>query len=110
MTFKTGFFSNMVGRSTLANSMLAARNGLSSFQGIRNSESTANKTHHLAGGLFSKLFNIMGCKSFSFRIPKNLMNQFYQSADFYKRFPQLRPTFSDSSLVYKVMKLFKPIV
>ncbi|MGL4540192.1 MAG: hypothetical protein ACRCU0_04370 [Candidatus Rhabdochlamydia sp.] len=105
MTFKTGFFSNMVGRSTLANSMLAARNGLSSFQGTKSSEFTANKTHHLAGGLFSKLF-----QSFSFRIPKNLMNQFYQSADFYKRFPQLRPTFSDSSLVYKVMKLFKPIV
>lgn len=102
MIFKTNFFSNMAERPLL------------SFPGItRVHPCTTNKVSGFAGGFFSNIFShlskIMGFKSFSFRIPTNLMNQFQRSADFYKRFPQLRPTFSDSGSIYNMVKLIKPI-
>jgi hypothetical protein len=67
---------------------------------------TTNKVSGFVWNFFSK---IMRFKSFSFRIPTNLMNQFQQSADFYKRFPQLCPTFNDSGSIYNMVKLIKPI-
>ncbi|PWU15331.1 MAG: hypothetical protein C5B45_02855 [Chlamydiae bacterium] len=102
MIFKTNFFSNMAGMPLL------------SFPGIiKVHPCTTNKVSGFAGGFFSNicshLSKIMGLKSFSFRIPANLMNQFQRSADFYKRFPQLHPTFHDSGSTYTMVKLIKPI-
>lgn len=100
---------SMVGRPGLANHSPL-------FLGTKNKAFTVNKTNHLAGSFFSQVFNVMGFKSFSFHIPKTLMDQFYRSVSFYKRFPQLRPKFRDSSSIYSPSidniikaKLFKPI-
>lgn len=102
MIFKTNFFSNMAGRSLL------------SFPEITKVHPcTTNKVNGYVGGFFSNIFShlskIMGFKSFSFRIPTNLMKQFQRSTDFYKRFPQLRSTFNDSGSIYNMAKLIKPI-
>jgi hypothetical protein len=94
----------MVGKPLLTNS--------SSLPRITRSvqECTTNKVNGFAGGFFSRVFSnlskTMGFTSFSFRIPTSLMDQFQRSADFYKKFPQLRPTFSDSGSIYNI-KLFK---
>ncbi|HEV3269827.1 MAG TPA: hypothetical protein VGZ69_04175 [Candidatus Rhabdochlamydia sp.] len=103
MDFKINF-SSMVGKPLLTNS--------SSLPRITRSvqECTTNKVNGFAGGFFSRVFSnlskTMGFTSFSFRIPTSLMDQFQRSADFYKKFPQLRPTFSDSGSIYNI-KLFK---
>ncbi len=74
---------------------------------------TTNKVSDFSKGFFSNVFSklskLMGFKFFSFRIPKNLMDQFQRSADFYKRFPQLRPTLNDSGSIYNIVKHFKLI-
>ncbi|VHO02631.1 hypothetical protein [Candidatus Rhabdochlamydia sp. T3358] len=102
MIFKTNFFSNMAGPSLLASNPLGMVHPC-----------TTNKVSDFSRGFFSNIFSnlskIMGFKSFSSRIPKNLMDQFQRSADFYKRFPQLRPTFNDSGSIYNLVKLIKPI-
>ncbi|MFI0478385.1 MAG: hypothetical protein ACH349_04600 [Candidatus Rhabdochlamydia sp.] len=101
MIFEIIFF-NMPGKPLLTKS--------SSFPGItRRAHEYTTKVNDFAGGFFSRLSSKLGFGSFSFRIPKNLIDQFQRSADFYKRFPQLRPTFNEIGSIYNI-KLLNPIV
>ncbi len=104
MIFKTNFFSSMVGPLLLTSNSLETK---------IHQCTTADKVSDFSKGFFSnvssKLSKLIGFKSFSFRIPTNPMDQFQRSADFYKRFPQLRPTFNDSGSIYNLVKLIKPI-
>ncbi|MGB7127510.1 MAG: hypothetical protein WBD50_00260 [Candidatus Rhabdochlamydia sp.] len=100
MIFKANFFSSMVGPSLLTSTKIHQ---------CTTTDKVSDFSKGFFSNVFSKLSKLMGFKSFSFRISKNLMDQFQRSADFYKRFPQLRPTFNDSGSIYNLVKLIKPI-